>query len=513
MTSRPHLIPALLAIAMLLAGGSGHAQSQASAPPDVAQLRAATAKLIQLLVEQGVLSAERAAALLQEVGPAAAPSPARAASAPPVRVPYVPEFVRKEIKDEVRADLAAQAQKEGWAGPSAVPPWVREIKVDGDLRTRYQYDNPDASNAPALSVSETNRTRALSLLNTTTDRHRLRVRARLGAGADLDDHWSAGIRFTTGSASDPLSSNQTLGTYGNRFVALFDRAYLRWRFDDQLSAVAGRFGNPWFGSELVWANDLGFDGAAVQWARPLTADLRAFATVAALPVQEVEVAARDKWLFGLQLGAEWPGTRERMGAKIALGYYHYEHIVGTANDPGSSLRDPTAPAFAQKGNTYFNISSDPNRPLLALASDYRLVNLTTSADFPLLTGKRLVVTGDLVKNIGFDRAAVSARVGTDVAPQTKGWLLRAAFGSPGVSRFGDWQVFTSFRRIERDAVLDAFTDSDFRLGGTDAKGLSVGGSYGLGRNTALSLRYFSGDSISGPPLSIDVLQADVSVRF
>ena len=68
-------------------------------------------------------------------------------------------------------------------------------------------------------------------------------------------------------------------------------------------------------------------------------------------------------------------------------------------------------------------------------------------------------------------------------------------------------------RDPRDAVLDAFTDSDFRLGGTDAKGYSLGGSYGLGKNTAASARYLSGDSISGAPLSVDVFQFDVQIRF
>lgn len=506
---------AVLAALLILGSGSACAQ-QGTASPDIAQVRAATAKLINLLVEQGVLTQDKAAALLQEVGnstAAAASPPGRAASAPPVRVQYVPDFVRKEIKDEVRAELAAQAQKEGWAGPFAVPPWTREIKVDGDLRARYQLDNFDPGNAPAVSINDTNRNRALTLLNTTEDRHRLRVRARLGVTATVDENWSAGVRLTTGSATDPLSSNQTLGVYNNRYTVLFDRAYLRYRFNEELNAVVGRFGNPWFGSELLWANDLGFDGAALQWTRPWGSGIKSFVTLAALPVQEVELSSADKWLFGAQVGAELPGTRERMGARVGLGYYRYNNLVGQLNAPGSSRNDFTAPAFAQKGNTYFNISSDPNRPLLALASDYRLLNLTAAADIPVSFGKRLFLTGDFVKNLGFDRAAVAARVGTDVEPKTKGYLVRMAFGSPEVTLRGDWQVFTSYRRVERDAVLDAFTDSDFRLGGTDVKGISVGGSYGLGRNSALSVRYLSGDSLSGAPLSIDVFQIDVSVRF
>lgn len=519
MTFPSPLRAVLAAAGLALAAGGACAQSGEAA--DIAQLRAATAKLIGMLVEQGLLTQDKAAALLKEVGApssgtaaAAAPpaKPASGAAGAPVRVPYVPEFVRKEIKEEVRNELVAQAQREGWAGPGAVPDWVRRLQFDGDLRFRVEHDKLDPANAPAVSVNDTNRNRALTLLNTTENRNRLRVRARLGFSAEVDENWSAGVRLTTGSTTNPLSSNQTLGVYNNRFVAAFDRAYVRYHRGEQFNAVLGRFGNPWFGSELLWSPDLSFDGVAMQW-MPKLGESKGFATLAALPVQDVDAASGNKWLFGAQLGGELPATPSSLGAKVGLGYFRYSNIVGRVNAPGSSLLDYTAPQFAQKGNTYFNISSDVTRPLLALASDYKLVNLTASIDMPSFGGKRVILLGDFVKNVGFDRQAVAARVGADVEPKTRGWLVRAAFGSAALAQRGDWQAYTGYRRVERDAVLDAFNDSDFHLGGTDTKGWILGVNYGLGRNTVGSVRYLSADSISGAPLAIDVLQLDLSLRF
>lgn len=487
---------------------------------DIDKVRAATAKLIGLLIEQGVLSRDKAEALLVEVAkPAAATAQPgaggakAAATTGTVRVPYVPEFVRKELKEELRTELAAQAAREGWAAPGSVPEWTRGITWEGDLRTRYQFDDFAPDNAAAISVTETNRTRAISLLNTTEDRHRLRVRARLGVTAVIDDNWSAGVRLTTGSSTDPISSNQTLGVYNNRYTVAFDRAYIRYRYGDDFNAVAGRFGNPWFGTDLLWANDLSFDGVAAQWTPSLSPTVRGFATVAAMPVQEVELSAADKWLFGGQVGATLAGSASSIGGKLGLGYFHYVKLVGQSSPTGSTSNEFTAPQFAQKGNTTYNISSDPARPLLGLASEYRLVNLTGQVDFPAVAGKRVVVTGDFVRNIGFDRAAVSARAGVDVEPMTSAYHLRVGFGSAEVKARHDWQVFMAYKRIGRDSMLDAFTDSDFHLGGTDAKGYILGGSYGLGKNTAASMRYFSGDSVSGAPLSIDVLQLDLNARF
>jgi hypothetical protein len=74
-------------------------------------------------------------------------------------------------------------------------------------------------------------------------------------------------------------------------------------------------------------------------------------------------------------------------------------------------------------------------------------------------------------------------------------------------------VFFGYKRVERDAVLDAFTDSDLHGGGTDAKGYTLGGSWGLGRNTTLTGRWLSADSISGAPLALDTLQVDLLLRF
>ncbi len=493
---------------------------------DIDQVRAATAKLIAQLVDQGVLARDKGEALLNDVAKPAAPPPSAgsataaagngAASAKgaagTVRVPYIPEFVRKELKDEIRLELAAQAFREGWSGPGAIPGWVRKLEWDGDLRFRVQLDRYANDNALQPSITDTNRNRALSPLNTSEDRERLRFRARIGLTATIDENWSGGVRLTTGSATDPLSSNQTLGTYNNRYTVLIDRAYIRYRLGDY-SAVAGRMANPWFGTDLMWANDLSFDGVALQWTPKITSDIRGFATLAALPIQEVELASADKWLFGGQIGATLLPSPSTMGAKLGLAYFHYASLRGKPSAAGSTANEYTAPAFAQKGNTYYNISSDPNRPLLGLAADYQLLNLTGQVDLPSIAGKRVIVTGDFVRNFGFDRTAVSQRVGADVSPQVNAYHLRVAFGDADLKALHDWQVFAAYKRIERDALLDAFTDSDFRLGGTDARGYILGGSYGLGKNTSAAFRYFSGDSISGAPLSIDVFQFDLNVKF
>lgn len=62
-------------------------------------------------------------------------------------------------------------------------------------------------------------------------------------------------------------------------------------------------------------------------------------------------------------------------------------------------------------------------------------------------------------------------------------------------------------------MIDAFTDPDFHLGGTNAKGWILGGDFGISRNFWLSLKWTTSNEISGPPLGIDSLFVDVNSRF
>ena len=97
--------------------------------------------------------------------------------------------------------------------------------------------------------------------------------------------------------------------------------------------------------------------------------------------------------------------------------------------------------------------------------------------------------------------------------ETNAFQVRADLGWPKVDAFGKWSVFTYYKYLERDAVLDAFTDSDFHLGGTNVKGWTVGGNYGLVKNVWLTGRWLTGNVISGPQYGVDVMQLDLNTRF
>ena len=523
------------------------------------ELRNTVVNLLQGLVEKGVLTRDQAQAMVETAQKKAADDAAAAdaataaqekADAGAVRVPYVPEIVREQIRKEIMAelgpqvtkDVVEQAKSEQWGVPGALPEWVQRVRWYGDVRVRGQGDMFADENLPnsyldVLTVNDRGgigRAQLAALANTTEDRQRLRARLRVGLEAELGYGWSLGARLTTGTLRDAVSTNQTLGTYAGRYTTGFDLGYLKWYHNSAtgrhvVNAWGGRIPNPWLSTDLVWDPDLTFEGVAANYRFGLMRDdpysHYAFLTLGAFPLQEVELSTKDKWLYGGQLGFEWKftgGSRLRFGAA----YYQYDNIKGVDNILDGNLNDFTAPQWVQKGNSLIDIrnDADTSTQLLALAADYHIANATLNFDYRVSPGYRVALSADYAKNIGFkdeDVLALNAKcltvfcyriAHTDKA-RTNGYETELNFGSVQMDHGGAWRTYFGYRYVEADAVLDAFTDSDFHLGGTDAKGFFVGGDFAFSSHVFARLKYFSANEIDGPPLGIDLWQLDINASF
>jgi len=470
-----------------------------------------------------------------------------------VRVPYVPEFVKDEIRQQVRTELQedvvgavmSQAKQERWGIPEAMPAWTQRIKVKGDIRLRAEGDLFGSNNVfgSHIDYQKLNDGSSSFLLNNTEDRNRARMRMRLSVSGKVTNNLKAGVRLATGSTDNPVSTNQTSGESFKPYSIFLDRAYLK--YDDYdlnsypwLTLWGGRIPNPFFSTSLVWDKDVNFEGAAATFRYNLSGgnDLfdmdehnrTLFMTVGAFPLQEVALSQDDKWLFAGQLGTELIGD-DQSSFKVGLAYYNYHNITGRLNDPTNNLLDYTAPDFMQKGNSLFDINAQqPSTSpfLFGLASDYDLANLTARYDYAKFAPLHMIVTGDYVRNVGYNANDIRNRIGGSALrvngtfdtgnpddKQNEGYYLKFTVGWPDVSLRRNWQASLGYKYLERDAVLDAYTDSDFHLGGTNAKGWILGGKYGINDNAWVSARYLSADEIDGLPLAIDVLQLDLNAKF
>lgn len=535
--------------------------AKAAAPmseKDVQQLQIKTQTLINLLVQKGIIDAETARSMnakaeqetakrygdVTDVVPSSQKDKPVVNDPNVVRVPYVSKSVRDQISNDVQANVEKnvlesvmkKAETERWGVPNSWPAWLQKIKLSGDVRFRLETDSfADDNSTQYIDVLAINKAGGTvpagqaAFLNTTEDTSRVRLRARLGINVDLTSNWDLGFRLASGSGTTPVSTNFTLSNNMTDSAFNLDRAYIAYKTTEKdFRFWVGRFANPWVSTDLVWDDDINFGGAVFRYV-PYKSDYDAdntfgtYVTVGAFPLDDIELSAHDKWLFGVQTGVDYEWENQN-AFKFAVAYYDYKNIEGQFNTFGSNLLDFTAPKFVQKGNTMFDIRNDDKTTtqLAALASDYNELNITMSYDIANFSPTHIILIGDFVRNIGFNakerltalEASSQLSFGADAIEEyVDGHKVEVLVGWPKISKSQDWNVSVAYKMLEGDAVLDAFTDSDFHTGGTDASGYILKSQYGLADNVSVMLQLLSSNEIHGAPLGVDSWKLDLIAKF
>ncbi|MCD9568487.1 putative porin [Pseudomonas protegens] len=555
-----------LALGMVALTLAGQATAAAAAPSENA-----TINLIRLLVQQGVLKQEQADGLIAQAekeaqqaraatavvatGPAAAPGD--------VRVQYVPAIVRDQIRDQVKAEVMATAKQENWAQPNTFPDWISRISFDGDIRLRDEsrffadnnsneiVDYAKLNDSGPYDVNKDTNSKLPPLLNTREDRDNLfRLRARLGMKAVISPEWTAGIRIGTGSDNNPVSTTQTLGGgFGKKDIWL-DQGYLTWKATQDLTLTGGRIANPFYSTDMLYSNDLNFDGVAAIFNHKLSSDWGLFGTLGAFPVEYTNDTATSngfdkhesdtKWLFGGQIGANWKINRSN-SLKGALAYYRFDDIEGQRSSPCAPWAgapgcdtDGSRVAFMQKGNSVFllrDITPNPATPgltpqpqFVGLASKFDVLDLNLAWDTELPDDLRLRSQTNFIRNLAYDKGEMLKRSEGEIVNninsqgqfESGGNALMVQFtlgNALEMKKAGDWNLLAGYKYIQPDALPDGFNDSSFHLGGTNAKGYFLGGNYGIDKNIYATARYMSASEVYGPRYEVDLMQLELNTRF
>jgi opacity protein-like surface antigen len=461
-------------------------------PPPPSQ--SVTINLINKLVQRGILTKEDAASMIAQAEAEAQTAreqsqadmfaiaqvtAARAASdqavaaanaAPPpdegVRVTYIPEPVKTQIKEEVKLELFDEAKtSRDFKGPQIyLPEWVSRVRPFADLRFRYEGDyypsgNDNTGAFPNFNAINTGAPFDVSgnqfapQYNVDQNRNRFRFRARFGAELDLNENITMGLRIATGETNSPVTSNQTLGVANqgqggqfSRYAIWLDRAFLKYQMGDEpnknLTVFVGRFDNPFFSTPLIFWDDLGFDGIALRARYEVTEGVTPFFTAGAFPVfntdlnfssnQPAKFQSYDKYLYAAQLGVDWQ-IADKWKAKVAASYYYFYNIEGqlsspftpqNASDAGDT--DNSRPSFAQKGNTYMalrDIVPDASNDFgtinqfqyYGLATPFQDVALTARIDYNGFEPVQVSLIGEFIQNVAFNKGAIN-----DVAVNNRG---------------------------------------------------------------------------------------------
>ena len=312
--------------------------------------------------------------------------------------------------------------------------WWETISVKGNFRYRHEMIKKGDSDA----------------------RNRQRIRARLGIFGQVNDNTKVGIQLATGS-DDPVSTNQTLdNSFSTKQIGI-DLAYFETKHDalPGFTLTAGKFKNPFFKpgkSELIWDGDLNPEGGALKF-RKGNEDFDITLVGSGLWIEERSSDPNSFIMAGQGMARLFMNEKK---SSIALGgaLFSYTNAEGF---------QPFYNADKSMGNSVvdhvINAGTSDEDTVDVYANDFELIELFAEVTHKFASTP-VTIMADYVQNTSADSLET-------------GWLLGLRVGK--TKKPGSWAFHYNYRQVEKDAVLGAFTDSDFSGGGTDAKGHEFGG--------------------------------------
>ncbi len=379
---------------------------------------------------------------------------------------------------EITAEIAAEEkiiQEENLK--QSVPEWVQKLKLKGDFRLRYQYEqNQHASE----------------------HRDRARIRYRLGLETMVNNTTKVGAGLSSGG-TDPRSTNQTLDNSFERPDIRLDYAYAEWEPLKGNKAVGGKFVPKdylWAPTDLLWDSDINPTGGSVHLERDLISSVDGYLNFGAWIIDENGTTDRiDPFMNVAQGGFKWKNENAGLSANAAATYYAFHGVKGTDLDN------------ERNANTQTGGLADST-----LRYDYDSIG--TSAEFgidhPLGVEQveQLAFFGDYIYNLGSgdDNAKNEIDDGW-------GWAAGARLGHKKITSRGHWQLKYIFALLQKDAWPDVFPDSDRKGGDTDIKSHETIFEYGLNKNVSLVLDYYQTKKLRAAEGTEHLFQADINLKF
>jgi hypothetical protein len=362
---------------------------------------------------------------------------------------------QKAQADQIAAATAKSADLSAFEQKVA---WAAKTQFKGDVRVRQETIKIDGQ-------------------SNSQDKDRQRIRARLGAYTEINPQVSTGIRIATGGSNDARSTNQDLDGYFVKKDLWLDMGYIDYHPTalPNLHIIGGKMAQPWVSmGDIIWDSDINPEGLAATYSLPITKGFELFGSAGNYTLKDNIDGDGTQFKNDLRLNAAQLGAKFTPidALKITAGGSVYQY----QNDKDSA-------ALSVNGN-------NTNR--------FRLLEGFGQVDFNGLAVP-LAVYGQYVKNNATD------------SDEDTGWLAGV---KTKVFGFG---LDYNYRDVQRNAVVGAFTDSDFANGTTGSRGHKLGVSYDIDKNFSIGATYFLTKAdfavASQRDADANTLQLDVLAKF
>jgi hypothetical protein len=381
--------------------------------------------------------------------------------------------IARQAQQETNEQIAATAKKtDTLSAFDQKLAWAAKTQFKGDVRFRQENVHNDG-------------------VSNNKDQDRQRIRARLGAYTEINSQVDTGIRIATGSNDDARSTNQDLNNYFDKKSIWLDQGYIDYHPDaiKNLHLVGGKMPQQWVSmGDIIWDSDINPEGLAVTYKYPLSGSTELFGSAGHYTLKdnvdgEGVQFKHDLRLYAGQLGGRFAIT-DSMKMTLGGSIYAYDNDDSSACPTSGTVTAPCA--LAVNGNSP--------------GEQFKLYEGFGQLDFSNLPVP-LSIYGQYVNNNDASN------------DQDTGWLAGVK------SKIYGFAVDYNYRDVQRNAVVGAFTDSDFANGYTGSRGSKLKVSYELDKNFALGATYFmatsdqTNASLNKKDSDINTLQLDAEAKF
>ena len=318
-------------------------------------------------------------------------------------------------------------------------------------------------------------------------RNRARIRVRFGVDGRLNENFIAGFALATGSLGDPTTSNETMTNFLDRKTIGLDRGYVtfnpvgaKW-----LSLTGGKFSYPWYRTSLTMDPDISPEGFDEKFSFDLKGPV-----VKNLTVQGFQLLLNenrtgdDSFAVGGQVSGIFKFGPLTTTPSFSLIDWRFVDALLSASAFANQATTSGNPAIQIPGEgpgcaTGFGLASVP--PCAFAANGLTNATFTSAngtrhfwsgfeyADFilnnQLQTGlKRLPfnLVAEYEDNLkaGHHPLNATGNVINSLGDQGKAYMVDASFGQAKTK--GDMQFGYSYWRIEQDAIISSWAESDQR---------------------------------------------------
>ena len=315
---------------------------------------------------------------------------------------------------------------------SGIPDWITSFKLGGDLRGRYEGIYTKGENS--------------------ADRNRFRYRLRFGLTASMTDDLEVGFRLASGTLTDPISPNQTMGGNAVRKTIGIDLAYAKWtplhKSDWTGTFVGGKMENPFVFSDLVFDPDYMPEGLAQQFGYAFSDKQSLKFMLGEFVLDEIGASSKDPFLVGAQLRLDsvWTKKLQTSFGVAALAISGKD----TLSTGGDNLMHP--------GNNVPNVNVGNTRtPVVGGVGGNLVYNYN-----PIVVDGALIYTLDsfpLYKGVFPIKLAGEYMNNPGASANNQAYSVGIQFGKSG--KKGLWDISYNWKYLEADAWWEELVDSDF----------------------------------------------------